>query len=481
MACGTAAPGQVSGDAPAWWGPPFIQQPGKREFTGRLIVRPHQGLDGPEAALKDAEARAQATRFVHEHVPEVDEYFIVVPPGYTEDSLAAELLETGLYEWVRPDWMLFPLQARDVIPDDPFFPGQWNLAKIRAPSAWDITREQPNVVIAVVDTGVDFTHPDLADNMVLGYCSFILERRAQTPGPPWNTVVMDSHGHGTGIAGVVAAVGNNGLGISGVGWDLSVMPIRASSSTNSGASFGDIQNGALWATNNGARVVSVSYTGVEDPGIDTLGAVLRSRNALLVWAMDDNGWNTDLTFPFDHPNVTVVSGTGMQDQRWVSSVNPHVGSSYGTGVDIAAPAAGIWLTTIGGGYGTNEGNSYSAPTCAAALGMIWSVAPGLLAHEVEQVLLASADDIGPPGEDVEFGVGRLNLRRALWNAVVRQHAMALPSGPYNAEAFGVDDAYEFELRPMDVTGDRAVDEKDVRAVRAYIRRNEAKDMAHLRR
>ncbi len=490
VVCGFAAPvsGQQAGGegARAWWGPPFVAQAGKREFTGRLIVRPRQaadmaGLAEGARASRDAEARAGAAKFEHEYVPEVDEYFVVVPPGHTEDTLAAELLATGLYEWVRPDWLLFPMQAREVIPDDPFFLGQWNLTKISAPSAWDISAGQPSVVVAVVDTGVDFTHPDLAANMVLGYCSFVLERRAQTAGPPWNTVVMDSNGHGTGVAGVAAAIGNNGIGIAGVGWDLRLMPIRASSSTSSGASFGDIQNGALWSTSNGARVVSVSYTGVEDPGINTLGTTIRSRNALLVWAMDDNGWNTDLTFPFDHPNVTVVSGTDASDGRWASSVNPNASSSYGTGVDVAAPAAGIWLTTIGGGYGTNEGNSYSTPTVAAALGMIWGIAPGLSPAEVEGVLLASVDDIGPAGDDVFFGAGRLNLRRALWNAVVRQHAVSLPAGPFNAAAFSMDDAYEFLRRPMDVTGDGIVDGKDWGAVQSFMRRNEVKDLSHQRR
>jgi hypothetical protein len=171
-----------------------------------------------------------------------------------------------------------------------------------------------------------------------------------------------------------------------------------------------------------------------------------------------------------------VSGTDANDERWV--LNPSVGSSYGTGVDIAAPASNIWLTTIGGGYGTNQGNSYSAPTVAAALAMIWGIAPGLSPAEVEAVLLASVDDIGPAGDDVFFGAGRVNLRRALWNAVVRQHAVSLPAGPYNEAAFGIDDAYEFLRQPMDVTGDRVIDDKDWNAVRAYSRRNEVKDLAH---
>ncbi|HYE63231.1 MAG TPA: S8 family serine peptidase [Phycisphaerales bacterium] len=427
-----------------------------------------------EARSRDSQARTLARTFTHEYVAHVDEYFITIPPGYTEDSLGAMLLESGLYEWVRPDWILYPVQAHQVIPDDPWFESQWHLGRISAPAAWDISAGSPEVIVAVIDTGVDFTHPDLASNMVLGYCSYCAPPRPQTINPPWNTITLDANGHGTGVAGVLGAVGNNNLGISGVAWNLRLMPIRATNTSGTGGSFGSIQNGAMWASANGAKVISVSFSGVEEPLVDTLGATMRSRNVVLVWSMDNRGVDTAATF--DHPNITVVSGTGVNDERWCSVVNPTLCSSIGGGVDIAAPAHGIRMTTIGGEYGVNEGVSFAAPQVAAAMGLIRSVAPSLLAGEVEQVLLAAADDVGPPGEDSFSGRGRLNVRRAMWNAIIRQHASSMQLGDFNPQAFSMDEVYEFLLRPMDVTGDALIDEKDPQAVQGFMRRNEFKDL-----
>jgi len=493
-AAGSAAPAQPT-PAVAGGGPsvtprgasiPFRPVAGVREFSGSLIARPKQpsdyaALPASEAAFRDQEARSRLAAFAPTYVPEVDEYVFNLPTGYTEDSLAAALLESGLYQWVTPNWMLFPTQAHEIIPDDPGYPGQWHLPRISAPAAWDISPGSPTVIVAVIDTGVDFTHPDLSPNMVLGYCSWCSPTRAQTATPPWNTITMDSLGHGTAVAGVLGAVGNNGLGISGVAWNLRIMPIRVTSASGTGGSFGTIQNGALWATAQGAKVVTVSFTGIEEPLFDTLGQSIRSRNALLVWSMDNRGANADDFIPAgepktDHPNITVVSGSGLNDEHWCPDLAGGRCSSYGTLVDIAAPAYGIAVTTIGGGYSVNEGVSFAAPQVAAALGMIWSIAPSMLATEVEQVLLASADDIGAPGEDLYFGRGRLNVRRAMWNAVIRQNATSLPPAPYNTRAFSIDDVYDFVTAPMDVTGDGVIDHKEMPAVQAFMRRNESKDL-----
>ncbi len=456
----------------AWWSGPSVERPGRQEFTGRLLVKMRAD------ALGNADAQGSLAAFAPRVIDGLNETIISVPPGLSEDALAASLLSTGKFEWVRPDWLLFPT-ATGVIPDDPWFGEQWNLDRIEAPHAWRISQGSPAVTVAIIDTGADFLHPDLAANMVLGYCSYILTRHAQTTQPPWNSIVMDVNGHGTAIAGVVGAIGNNELAMAGVGWRLSLMPVRASGVPSGAASFGDIQNGALWAANNGARVISVSYTGVEDPGINTLGQNLRNRGALLVWAMDDDGVNTDTTFPFDHPSVTVVSGTSTRDERWISNQSPGQGSSYGTGVDIAAPAEQVPVTTIGGGVIVAEGNSFAAPTVAGALAMVWSVAPGMSPGEVERAVLNSADDIGPPGEDIEFGAGRLNLNRAMWGAVVHEFARGRATGQINQRAFGAENLYDFAARPFVITGEGP--EADAAAVSGFLRRAERKDLTHGRR
>jgi subtilisin family serine protease len=258
-----------------------------------------------------------------------------------------------------------------------------------------------------------------------------------------------------------------------MGWNLRIMPIRATNpNTNTGAaSFSDLQNGALWASNNGARIVNISFTGVSDPGVETLGATLRSRGVMLIWPMDDNG--TDFGTSFDHAHVTVVSGTGPMDVRYASS-------SYGLGVDVAAPAVAIWTTTMGGGYGPGTGNSFAGPIVAGAAAMVWGLAPALLPSEVERILIDSADDIGDPGEDNFFGAGRINLHTALWLTVMRGYCSSKPATGYNMAAFGVEDLYDFANRPIDISGDGVIDEKDPQCLEGFLRTAENKDMTRFR-
>jgi subtilisin family serine protease len=431
------------------------------EFSGRLIA--HARTSGEPKA--DAEAALRP--YEVQRIDEMDEYLITVPPGETEDSLGAKLFSGGQFDWVRPDWILYPAAVSPVVPNDPLFAQQWHLAQVQAPDAWGIWTGSSSIIIAVVDTGVDVNHPDLA--LVSGYDSHILQRRSQVNGG----TVTDANGHGTMVAGAAAALGNNATGGCGMGWNLRVMPIRATNpNTNTGAaSFSDLQNGALWASNNGARIVNISFAGVAEPAVENLGSALRARGLMLFWPMDDN--NTDFGTTFDHPDVTVVSGTDQSDGRYAQS-------SYGLGVDLAAPAVSILTTTLGGGFGAGTGNSFASPIAAGAAAMVWGLAPTLTPAEVERILVDSADDIGDPGPDNFFGAGRLNLHRAVWLTVVRGSCLGKPASGYNAAAFGIDDLYDYTSRPLDVSGDGVIDDKDTQCVEAFLRSNESKEMTGLR-
>jgi subtilisin family serine protease len=428
------------------------------EFTGRLLAHAKNHDTAAQAA-------ARLEPYARQSIAELDEFLITVPAGEDENSLGAKLLASGCFDWVRPDWRLFPA-ATQIVPDDPIFDQQWHLPQIQAPQAWNINTGLPTAVIAIVDSGVDLTHPDLHDNLVPGYASYFMSRQAQTS--TTDPICQDTNGHGTAVAGAAAAMGNNAEGVCGVGWNLRVMPIRATNANGgTGASFADIQNGALWASTHGARIVNVSFTGVAEPGVEALGATLRSRGVMLIWVMDDN--TLDYGATFDHPDVTVVSGTNQQDQRYPLS-------SYGQGVDIAAPAASIATTALGGFYGTWDGNSMAGPIVAGAAACVWGMAPWLTPAEVEKILFDSADDIGPPGEDPYFGVGRVNLRRAMWLTVVRQHCASREALQYNTDAFGIEDLYKFTNRPLDVSGDGVIDDKDTQCLEGFLRSDEPKDM-----
>lgn len=459
-----AAPGLAVTPDPA--GPCFQARPGAMELTGRLLAHTHAAAPLLDDPAPQAAALLQAYQATP--MPELSEYVVTVPPGEDESSLAAKLLASGLFDWVRPDWLLYPAGAGQLVPDDPLLDSQWHIQRIHAPQAWAINTGLPTMTVAIVDTGVGSqssdgitgVHADIG-NLVTGVCAHITHR---TTG-----ITYDSNGHGTMVAGVAGATGNNSLGVCGIGWNIAIMPVRVTNPdfAGGGASFSDIQWGALWASSHGARIVSVSFDGVAEPGVEALGATLRSRGVLLVWPMDNTGTNYGTSF--DHPHVTVVSGTDEQDNLYASS-------SYGQGVDLAAPAVNIMTTALGDSYGAGTGNSFAAPIVSAGAACVWGMAPWLAPDQVERILIDSAEDIGPPGDDQFFGAGRIDLHAALWLTVIRAFCTGNTAESYDPGAFSIDDLYDFANRPIDVTGDGVIDNRDTGCISAFLRSTEPKDM-----
>ena len=146
------------------------------------------------------------------------------------------------------------------------FPDQWHLAMINALDAWDIETGNPALIIAICDSGIDTDHPDLAGALVPGYNA--VDGLPQSEGGE----VEGLTNHGTQVAGTAAAIGNNGIGVSGVCWDLSIMPIRVSNVANDMAFLSDLNAGARWAASNGARIVNVSFSGVTSSTVAESGA-----------------------------------------------------------------------------------------------------------------------------------------------------------------------------------------------------------------
>lgn len=353
--------------------------------TGRLLVK----LAGPARG-----AGAETGLVVIGRIDELGVLVVGVPGGRDERVYERELMGQGRFAWVMPDWLASPCGKA---PDDPLFAQQWQLDKLNCMQAWEHTTGN-SVVCAFVDTGVELTHPDLAARLVPGYN--VPSRLPQSAGGR----VDDIHGHGTATAGSACATGNNGIGGSGVGWDLKLMPVRATNSPGGSAFFSDIISGVVWAAQNGARVVSVSYAGASSPVVQDMGVYCRSLNALLVWAADNTG--LDYGPGWDHADVIVVGGTDAADER-------YSGSAYGRPIDVAAPARDVLVPSRGGGYGLWSGNSFAAPMTAAAAALVWSVNPALTPAQVEDYLERFCDDIGAPGEDPVFGHGRVNAGRAV--------------------------------------------------------------------
>jgi subtilisin family serine protease len=319
-------------------------------------------------------------------IPHIWVRVLKVPPSTLSKVLDA-LSHDPRVEFAEPDSIFEP----DLIPDDPYFSSQWHLATIGAPAAWDTTAGSSSVIVAILDTGVDGTHPDLVPNLV----------------PGWNTYDNNSNtadvaGHGTAVAGTAAAAGNNGIGVASVAFNCSIMPIRVSDLSGSGYAS-TIARGLTWAADHGARVANISY---EVTGIETVSSAAQyfdSKGGVVT--VSAGNYSTALTIP-DDPNVLTVSATDSNDAlaSW---------SNTGTPIDLAAPGVGIYTTTMGGGYGSVSGTSFSAPTVAGVAALVISANPSLSSSQVQQVLKQSADDLGAPGWDPVYGWGRVNAQKAV--------------------------------------------------------------------
>jgi hypothetical protein len=406
---GTATAGRTRAPRPA---PVFTEVIGDHEFSAELIVRPLQDLTAAERRAALAAMKAYAPR----RNARTDEFTLAVggaplAPGAAEHEVSARLLATGLFQYACPNWTVYPCDT----PDDLRFAEQWHHATMQSALAWDLHRADgaEEVIVAVTDTGI-IAHEDLG-NRVPGFNS--ASDVAELDGGD----LTDIHGHGTHVAGCAAAAANNGAGVAGMGWNLRIMPIRVSEAANGGASYEDLLEGVQWAAENGAKVVSTSYSGIGFEPIETTGEYVRSLGASMLWAAgnsatDHAGWD------FEH--VLVVGASGSNDLRASFS-------SYGRGVDLFAPGVSILSSTRDGGYGFASGTSMATPVANGALALVRSANPALSAEHAEHVLLFSCDPWGAQVNDEEFGFGRINLRRA----VERAQTALVPQDPVPADDF----------------------------------------------
>ena len=374
--------------------PLFVEVPGVREFTGQLIVRPVQDTGGIVGIASISEARSRIEPWVIRHYPEVDEYIVAVPAGKTDAGYAAELIATGDYEYAHPDWRVF----LTLVPNDTNYSQQWHHPKIKSPQAWDITTGSSTLTVAIVDTGVQSNHPDLSASLVLGARIINGVTDADTFIGQYTGA---SHSHGTQTAGTAAAIGNNNRGVVGVGWNFKIMPLKVTYTDT--AALSDLTSAARWAADRGVRAINISFGGAGASTVSTTGNYTRNRGALCVWASGNE--NEELDIP-DHSSYLVVGATTSTDTRASFS-------NYGVALDLVAPGQGIYTTTVNNSYTSVSGTSFAAPIVTGAVALISAANPDLSITQVESILLSTCDDLGAPGEDIYFGVGRVNVYNAV--------------------------------------------------------------------
>ncbi|MGB9752443.1 MAG: peptidase S8 [Roseiflexus castenholzii] len=285
------------------------------------------------------------------------------------------------------------------VPNDEDIDRQWSLAVIQAFDAWNITTGS-DMIIAILDTGVSPSHPDLRGRVLPGF-DFV--NNDDDP--------RDDDGHGTFTAGVAAAEGDNGIGAAGVCWRCRILPVKVLNRRGRGNDAA-IAAGIRFAVDRGARIISMSFGGPDDSRVlREAVAYALERDVLLVAASGNGQAAGNLpNYPAAYPGVLAVSATGPDDA--VTNF-----STTGDFVALAAPGAGVWSTTwrrpSGDTYGFADGTSAACPHVAGAVALVWTVHPELTARQVNEVLMLGADDRGAPGKDPAYGHGRLNLFRAL--------------------------------------------------------------------
>ena len=310
-------------------------------------------------------------------------------------ALATELMLDPRVRYVEPDYLLTLINTEDitpyaVTPNDPAWSRQEEMRVIEANRAWEVTTGSPQVVIAVLDTGVLSTHVDLVGKLLPGF-DFL----AGKPG------AVDDQGHGTFTAALAAGTGNNKAGMAGVCWGCRILPLKILNEEGRGPTSAFSQ-AIRYAVDNGARVVNVSAGGPNrSQAMEDAIAYATSKNVLVVAAAGNT--------PEDRPNypaaidpVVAVAASGPGD-----TITEF--SSFGPFVDLAAPGVNIVSAYIGGNerLARANGTSASAPLVSGAAGLLVSVRPDLSADALSDLLVDTAVDIGAAGRDDNFGQGRL--------------------------------------------------------------------------
>lgn len=295
---------------------------------------------------------------------------------------------SGEVEYMHPNRRV-QISAR---PNDELLRFQSYLGPIQAEKAWDRATGNSSIIIGLVDTGVDLDHPDLAGNLVPGV-NLLDESR-----PP-----EDDHGHGTSVAGVIAATGNNQTGISGILWNARIMPIKALDSDGSG-SEALLGRGIKYAVDHGAKIVVLSLGLYKYSNyLQDIVHYAENRGVLLVAASGNDG--EAVKYPAAYPTVLAVGGVDANKQVLSKS-------NRGPELDLVAPWR-VFTTALGGGYGYNEGTSMAAPQVAAVAALLWSQHPDWEPYQIRNQLRQSAEDIGSRGWDPVSGYGLLRADLAL--------------------------------------------------------------------
>jgi subtilisin family serine protease len=375
--------------------------------------------------------------------------------------------------YAQPNYWRQALVA-ETTPNDPYYRPernqrqyqQWHLPKINANYAWSLAKGRNEVVVAVIDSGVDLAHPDLKSRLVRGVS--IVTQVGYTP-PAGG---QDDNGHGTHVAGLIAAGTDNTQGVAGCAWFGKIMPVKVLNNLGEGTD-GDIAAGIRWAAVAGARIINLSLGGPAEGQLfpqavqDAIDDAY-SRGCLIIAASGNSG-QRGIFYPAGLNHVVSVGATDPWDQRASYS-------TYGVTLDLSAPGGAggslfskdtgmlstFWTENSrlsdfmtgseAGEYAVLAGTSMASALVSGAAVVVWGQQPGLTADQVENLLASTAVDIGPAGPDDQTGAGRIDLLAALGNPPVDRPVMTAYNypNPFRPSQDGVTRIVFLLDRPRDV-------------------------------
>jgi subtilisin family serine protease len=380
------------------------------------------------------------------YIPELRAYRVKLFRGVNQANALARFKRRSDVLYAHPSRILHAVAT----PNDPYYPTtvrQYGPQKMQANLAWDVYQPKAKRIIAIVDTGVDYSHPDLVNSLV---------RDPDNPDPGTNVVgynaqtgtddARDDHGHGTHVAGTAAAEINNGIGIAGIaGWNpnvagskdwVKIMPVKVLNMFGSGTDF-DVAAGITWATDHGANIISMSLGDVEtSPTLDAAVAYAWNHGLLVVAAAGNMSSNS-FFYPAASPNVLSVAATDNTDT--LASF-----SNWGEWVKVAAPGVNVYATlptySAGGNYGTNygylSGTSMATPHVSGEAALIWAHAPTLTNAQISAIIQDSTDPFKPYNtRTIIPGGGRANAYKAI---LATATPPTVPGAPGSLVATGAD-------------------------------------------
>lgn len=377
------------------------------ELAGIRIKSADMLYDPRTAAGTSAALTAQAPEGV---------YKITLAEGVDLEEARKVLAKSEGVVYAEPNYLV----TLDALPNDPGYSQQWHHAKISSPQAWDVATGGGSVVIAIVDSGVDTSHEDLAANIwhnsreipgngkdddgngyVDDYSGYNFVNYPSSSGSD----MSDGYGHGSHLAGIAAAVGDNNAGVCGVLWQARIMPVKFVSGGGSGT-VADAALAIRYAAANGADVINLSFGTASDSSTLKDAINYASGRGCLITASAGNENSGSPRYPAAYAGVLAVGATDQTDQRAAFS-------NYGGHLFICAPGANIYSTAAGGGYRFGTGTSQAAPLVAGAAALLKSLRSDFNRDDLAKALKNGTDDIGAPGRDDLTGWGRLNINKAL--------------------------------------------------------------------